>query len=357
MKQHVFSRREFLRYSLTSVAALLMASCRKTALPVVSIARIKDGDIGGAVNEAIKLLGGINAVTRSKQRIMLKPNLVGDNPAWTTKIAVIETLAQLLVDAGKEVMIGEGSVMGNKNTIIGGRFYMTKNTRIIENLQQDIYETLGYTALSEKLGVPLVNLHLGEMAVVKVPDGFVFQEITLNHLLTDIDMLVSVPVMKTHTSAEVTLGMKNLIGTFPGSVYGSWRQSMHDTALQAQPDEKTAAAGVIVDIVRANKLGLTVIDASTAMEGDGPTNGIPVQMDLIIAGTNPLATDIVAADIMGFSPDEVPMFSWANRAGMLPKTLAEIEVRGVSPSEVRRKFKRAHIYDWAEIRDSAKMLP
>ena len=58
-------------------------------------------------------------------------------------------------------------------------------------------------------------------------------------------------------------------------------------------------AGAVIDIVRA-QLGLVVIDASMAMEGNGPESGDLVKMDLIIAGTNPLATDMVGANIVGF---------------------------------------------------------
>jgi len=64
------------------------------------------------------------------------------------------------------------------------------------------------------------------------------------------------------------------------------------------------------------------------MEGQGPSRGPLLKMDLVNAGTNPLATDIVSASIMGFEPNEVPTFTWANKAGMKPTKLDEIEIRG-----------------------------
>jgi uncharacterized protein (DUF362 family) len=73
-------------------------------------------------------------------------------------------------------------------------------------------------------------------------------------------------------------------------------------------------------------------------------------MDLIIAGTDPLATDMVAAAIMGFEPTEVPTFTWAHRAGMGPVRLDEIEVRGAPVSEVQRNFVRATVAPWARVR-------
>jgi uncharacterized protein (DUF362 family) len=216
-------------------------------------------------------------------------------------------------------------------------------------MQQYIFDSLGYTELARSMGIPLINLHSGEMATVAVPGGFVFDEITLHRSLTEIDLLCSVPMMKTHTLAGVTLGMKNLIGTYPGTVYGSVRGWVHDQAAKVEPSGTAAA---VVDMVRANKLGLVVIDGSMAMEGDGPTEGQLVKMDLIIAGTNPLATDMVGASIMGFRPDEIPTFQWANRAGMQPQNLAAIEIRGESIEQVRRNFARPQTYAWNSIRST-----
>jgi uncharacterized protein (DUF362 family) len=104
-------------------------------------------------------------------------------------------------------------------------------------------------------------------------------------------------------------------------------------------------------MVRANKLGLVVIDASTAMEGQGPSDGKSVKMDLIIAGTNPLAADMVGASLMGFGIEEIPTFAWANKAGMKPARLDEIEVRGEKLDSVRRKFARPQVFPWASIRN------
>jgi uncharacterized protein (DUF362 family) len=107
----------------------------------------------------------------------------------------------------------------------------------------------------------------------------------------------------------------------------------------------------ILDMARANKMGLTVIDALVAMEGDGPSLGIGsdlVDMDLIIAGTSPLATDMVGASVMGFGIDEIPTFEWAVRAGMTPARLEDIEVRGEAIADVQRNFKKPQITPWKQ---------
>jgi uncharacterized protein (DUF362 family) len=153
--------------------------------------------------------------------------------------------------------------------------------------------------------------------------------------------------MKTHQLATVTLGMKNLIGVYPGTVYQSVRGHMHDLTSEVDP---TGVAAAIVDMVRANKLGLVVVDGSMAMEGNGPSMGPLVKMDVIVAGTNPLATDMVAASLMGFEPREVPTFGWANKAGMHPASLEEIEIRGEPLASARRPFARPQLYAWKNIR-------
>ena len=149
--------------------------------------------------------------------------------------------------------------------------------------------------------------------------------------------------MKTHVMAGVTLGMKNLIGLYPGAVYQALRGNMHDRAAQLEP---SATAAPIVDMVRANKLGLVVIDASSAMEGNGPSAGTQVPMETIVAGTNPLATDMVAASLMGFEPNEVSTFAWAHKIGLRPRRLDEIETRGEPLERVRRAFVRPFLVPW-----------
>ena len=114
---------------------------------------------------------------------------------------------------------------------------------------------------------------------------------------------------------------------------------------------ESGTASAVVDMVRANKMGLIVIDASTAMQSQGPSvhqGGQSVKMDLIIAGTNPLATDM-AADIMGFQPEEIPTFVWAWKTGMTPRSLNEIEIRGEGLNSVRQNFLRPTVYPWEAI--------
>jgi uncharacterized protein (DUF362 family) len=323
-----------------------------TGKDIVSIVKIKNDNVDYAVREAIDLIGGIRSITEGNERIILKPNLVSPTPTDTTKPEVIEALTRLMLEAEKDVSIGEGTAAAGPNfrPSAFGKVCSTKDPEMLKDIQKLTYFKLGYSDLAKILKVPLLNLHVGEMSKVKVPHGFVFKEISLHHSLTETDLLCSVPMMKTHGLATVTLGMKNLIGVYPGQVYGTVRSAVHTEAAKVEP---SGTASAIVDMVQANKLGLVVVDASTAMEGQGPSRhngGRLVKMNLIIAGTNPLATDMVTANIMGFEPREISTFVWAWKAGMTPTSLHEIEIRGEKIDGVRKNFLRPRVVPWSVIR-------
>lgn len=316
---------------------------------VVTIVRIRDGNTGRAVEEAIDLLGGITEVTKGKERIILKPNLVTSDVSATTKPEVIKALAQLMKNAGKDVMIGEGSAAAlGFNATEQGEVFRTRKQEILDGMQKKVFEDLGYQDLGASMGIPLINFHSGELVQVPLENGYMFDSITLHRSLTETDLLCSVPIMKTHTLATVTLAMKNLIGLYPGTEYYSARAWLHDRAAEKG---SPGVAYEVVDMVRANKTGLSVIDASTAMEGDGPTGGGLVDLNLIIAGTSPLAADMVGATVMGFETDEIPAIVYAHEAGMGPFNLEDIEVRGLKIEDVRHSFVRPNVFKWTDIRD------
>jgi uncharacterized protein (DUF362 family) len=358
MKQIKFSsldRREFLKKGMISVGALAVVpmfdpynQLLTANNPVVSIVKIKNDNISYAVEKAIELLGGIKHVTQYKHKIMLKPNLVFDDPNCTTKPEVIKTLAILMKSAGKEVCIGEGSAAASGFNTDQNGIYFTRSAEMLEKMQQHVFDKLGYTDLAREIDVPLINLHTGELAVIEVPDAHYFKKLTIHHTLRDIDMLCSVPMMKTHALATVTLGLKNVIGLYPGTAYCSVRSCVHE---EAELGGSPGVAFEILDMVKANKLGLTVIDGSMAMEGEGPSSGKLIKTDLIIAGCNPLATDMVAAATMGYDPAEVPTFAVARRSGMKPDSLDNIEIRGETIDAVKRNFVRAHVVPYHDIKN------
>ena len=113
----------------------------------------------------------------------------------------------------------------------------------------------------------------------------------------------------------------------------------------------------IIEIVRATRPGLV------GQEGTHPTSlkdgfeayaqwpGGMITLNVIIAGTNPLATDMVAAKVMGFEPEEIPTFDWAWKAGMQPTMLDDIEIRVAELAGVTRRFERATDVPYSFFRD------
>ena len=345
-KQQNLTRREFVLTSVVGTLGIASGFTFAGTPPVVSVVKIKEDNIAAAVEEAIELLGGIEEVTRDKQRIMLKPNLVSPDPRCTTKPEVIRALAMLMKDAGKEVCIGEGSAAAPGFNADEEGVHFSKDPGILDPMQQYVFDQLGYTDLADSLEIPLINLHTGEMVEVEVPNAYVYNTIVVHKSLSEIDLLCSVPMMKTHVLARVTLGMKNLIGLYPGSAYCSVRSCIHNESLEKR---SPCVSFEIVDMVKACTPGLTVIDASTSMEGDGPSDGDLVKTDLIIAGTNPLATDMVGAKIMGFHKNELATLAMAIRSGMKPTSLDQIAIRGEQLESVQMAFKRPTVVPWEEI--------
>ena len=202
----------------------------------------------------------------------------------------------------------------------------------------DKFEFLGYIPVAERANATLVDLNHGEMVNVSVPDGLIFKSFLFNRIVVEADVLISVACMKTHEQAVVTLGMKNLIGIVPGSIYGFPKQALHEAA-RDMGDKYMA--GVITDICAARKIDLVIIDGRIGMEGQGPGRGTPVKLDLIIVGTDPVATDAVASAIMGFDWEKVPSVRLGHDRGLGIGDLRRIEIKGERLEDIFHPFKPA----------------
>ncbi|MEM3673760.1 MAG: DUF362 domain-containing protein [Candidatus Bathyarchaeia archaeon] len=86
---------------------------------------------------------------------------------------------------------------------------------------------------------------------------------------------------------------------------------------------------------------LCIVDATTCLEGEGPFKGEPLQLNMIVAGDNAVATDAVMANVMGFEPRKIMHLRLAFEKGLGPISLDEIDIRGLKIEEVRREFKKA----------------
>jgi uncharacterized protein (DUF362 family) len=153
------------------------------------------------------------------------------------------------------------------------------------------------------------------------------QSLALPVELLQADLIVSLPKLKTHHWAGVTCGMKNLFGTVPGAVYGWPKNLLHMRGIGAS----------ILDLNATIAPALVIVDAVTAMEGDGPIMGNPRRLGFVAMGTDLVAVDGTCARVIGLDPHKLAYLHEASRyLGNLDD--ARIKQVGESPSRYTTQF-------------------
>ena len=141
------------------------------------------------------------------------------------------------------------------------------------------------------------------------------------------DLIVSLPKMKTHHWAGVTLSLKNFFGVMPGIVYGWPKNVLHYAGIGPS----------ILDIAAAVRPHLAIVDGIIGMEGDGPIMGTPRHSGVLVMGTNLPAVDATCARLMEIDPWRIGYLAAASgRLG--PIAERHIEQRGESIKDVSQKF-------------------
>ncbi|MEM1551288.1 MAG: DUF362 domain-containing protein [Candidatus Bathyarchaeia archaeon] len=254
--------------------------------------------------EAIK--SDLDAVLSAEKSILIKPNYItAQHPSTgvTTDGRVVEGVVKFLKEHGKNnIVIGEGS--GWADTF-------------------EAFKVAGIDKISEKWKVKLVDLNKDIFVEVYPPNPITLKKVKVAKTALE-SVIISVPKLKPHRLATVTLGIKNMMGALAS------KGSMHNGRLHAN----------IADLASVLKPSLTVIDGIIAGEGH-ETSGNPVKMDLVIAGTDPVAVDAVGAAVMGVSPTEVEHLVLAEKKGLGTCQLKNIEVIGEPIEKVKRKFHRS----------------
>jgi len=274
----------------------------------VAITKIQNDKISEAIESAIELIGGIERFISQGDKVLIKPNLTTNKShefGVTTNPGVVEAIVNLARRAGaKDIVIGEGTMVG-LNTM-------------------EVFEALGYCELAKRTCVQLVDLNTDEMEIVKIPNPRVIDSIHIPNTYLQSDVVINVPLLKTHICAVATLSLKNIKGVIP------------------QYDKRRLhALGVndgIVDINKVLKQHLIIVDGMRGQEGLGPISGTPVDMNLIIAGTNPVSVDAVCAQIMGINPRDVLHIRGAADEGLGTIDLRRVRIFGEKIADVKRKF-------------------
>lgn len=261
--------------------------------------------------DGLRALGLDRAALRGK-RVLLKPNLVEPSreaPHINTSPALVRAVAHVLrrLDCA-EVAVGEGP--GH-----------VRDTELV----------LDESGLGPVLAADRLPFHdLNHDEVDPVPNRMGFTSLVKLHLprtLRRFDLLVSLPKMKTHHWAGVTLSMKNLFGLLPGIVYGWPKNVLHAKGISQS----------IVDIAGTVRPGLAIVDGIVGMEGDGPIMGRPKPAGLVVMGRNVAAVDATCARLMGFDPFRIDYLAVASgRIG--PIRAGHIEQRGEALASLVQRF-------------------
>jgi uncharacterized protein (DUF362 family) len=223
------------------------------------------------------------------------------------------------------------------------------------------YTEWGYEEIAENTGAKLIDLNdskpYDDFAEALVGENnFVYNAFTMNKLLTEVDVFMSVSKMKNHYLAGVTHTMKNLYGLVPYRFYrlsssDTYRSAFHGTSSQT----KGRVPRVIVDVNRARPIHFGLVDGILTTEGgEGPWIATinPKTANVLIGGKNALATDAVATAVMGHDPQgnypDSPYLRCENHlnlaaaAGFGSNNLADIEVLGAQIDDVKTQFSPAN---------------
>ena len=243
-----------------------------------------------------------------KDTVLIKVNFICEK-TWdtgaTTDPMVVEAIIKKLSDLPVKV-------------------YVVESDATMTNADK-AYEATDMKEMCDRNGIEFLNLrHVKEKVELKVPNGETLKSVKVPRIVTE-SAVISAAKLKTHANTGVTLGMKNMFGLLPDKFKGKFHAK--------------GISKVIVDINTVLKPALTVIDGFVGMEGAGPMDGTPVRMDLIIAGTDVVATDATASRIMGFDPNEIKHIRRAHEKGI--GNLTDIEVVGEKIENVTRPFKPA----------------
>jgi uncharacterized protein (DUF362 family) len=240
--------------------------------------------------------------------VLLKPNLVEFDSVTciNTSPAVVAAAFEAFERLGAaEIRIGEGP--GHRRDTLGlaeeaGYFKVIRNfeDRFVDLNRDDVNKTTGF-------------LDEGRMYFART--------------VMAADLIVTMPKMKTHHWAGVTLAMKNLFGLVPGSVYGWPKNPLHYAGIDTS----------IVELNRKFRKTFAIVDGIVGMEGNGPIQGSPKAAGVLVMGSDVVAVDATCCRVMSIDPEKVPYLHQAVGIGNLD--VHSIEQRGEAPERMRQRFR------------------
>jgi uncharacterized protein (DUF362 family) len=222
-------------------------------------------------------LTAIELSVASGARVLVKPNagrVAAAGTGTNTSPEVVAAVVDAFREAGANVSVGDSPIAG-----VGPR---------------EALEASGIAAIVRARGVPLLDLDERPCVTVRLPDGRALDRIKVCADVFEHDLIVSVPVAKTHMHTGVTLAVKNMKGCL-------WRRSkvtLHMLPAVDGMSEKPLDIA-ICDMAKLLRPHLSIIDGMVGMQGLGPSAGEAKHLGAVLVGVDAFATDAVACALMG----------------------------------------------------------
>ncbi|MFH1566619.1 MAG: DUF362 domain-containing protein, partial [Gemmatimonadota bacterium] len=285
--------------------------------------------IAAMVRRAVDLVGGMAAVVPPEARlVVLKPNIVMAAPEGSgvvTDARVVRGVALLVheVAPGARIVIAEASG--------GWADEAYRDSVAVDAHWADGFGISGYRAVAEELrarGLDITcrDTNFDRTYTLAVPGGGLARpDYDVAATVIDADVLINCPVAKTH-GAKITACLKNQFGMLPGLVYG-WGKSDGTEHHAGIPHTARILDEAFIDLIRVTGINFNVVDMIAGSEG-GAFREAPKRSNLIVAGRDPIATDLVVARLMGFNPDDMEFADVGWQHGLGPRWIENVAIRG-----------------------------
>ena len=280
---------------------------------VVALDEYTDRGAKEALERLLLPIGGLDFVTAG-MRVVIKANLVSamrPEEAATTHPTLLSALCDMLTERGAEVVIGD-SPGGLYNAAFVGKVYSVAGLRSLE-----------------REGVRLNDDFSQHSA--DFPEGKVLKHFTYTGYLDNADVIINFSKLKSHGMMGMSCAAKNMFGTVPGVIKPEYHFRF---------PKYEDFADMIVDLDEYFHPTLSIADAVVGMEGNGPTAGTPRKMGALIASRSPHNLDMVAAKILGFEREELPILNAAYLRGMTPQSFEGLKIHGDVEPLVLSDFER-----------------
>jgi len=268
---------------------------------------------GGPYANARRVLECVGLSAIRGRRVLLKPNagrVASAGSGVVTHPEVVAAAVDAFRAAGAEVAVGESPIVGVD--------------------VQEAFAASGLAAVAAQRNCPLLDMDRRPGVELPVPEGQVIHSLQVCPEALEFDLLVSIPVMKTHMHTGATLAVKNMKGCL-------WRRSKVELhmlpALEGNSEKPLDIA--IADMSSVLRPHLAIVDGTVGMEGLGPSAGRPKALDAVVASVDAFAADAVACQLMGAAAEHIPHLRLGAERGY---GVVEMSRLTVSP---------AHWRDWA----------